>query len=279
MSELTADILLQRAGGDAVAARVDAAVHAAVSAGALPLVTFLGRYVAWNSGFGSGVASLAAKIGRSRRLFMDPHEPVSACADRSVHVGSFFFDAARDEFDDRDTPHRDTHRTLAQAVIKATAGFYGLSAESVNRALTEPLWLASLSAQTQTGYGLGAPDDLPSIFRAMGFHLGSEILADAEFSHLDRHLRALHPALVDHLQATRVHLAGHDHDAWFWIGVHSGHGNAVEADHFAWALEGVTEAFKFVPEHLRDALTHELLGGFDTFAGTHEGFFTRCLEP
>jgi hypothetical protein len=277
MSDLSAELLLARAGGPRVAQRVDEAVAAAVAAGPLPLVRFLGRYISWNSGFGSGVASLAAKIGRSRRLFFDPHEPITACADRSVHVGSFFFDAARDEFDDRDTAHRDTHRTLAQAALKATAAFYGLSAEEVNRSLAEPLWLTSLGARTQTGYGLGAPDDHASVFRAMGFHLGSEILADTEFSNIDRHLRALRPELVAHLQATRVHLAGQEHDAWFWIGVHSGHGNAVEADHFAWAIEGVTEAFRFVPEHLRHGLTHELIGGFDQFAAIHQEFFAQVL--
>ena len=73
------------------------------------MIRFLGRYTSWNGFFGSGVATLAGKIGRSRQVFLDPEQPLRALADRSVFVASFFFDAARDEFDDRDTTHRDTH--------------------------------------------------------------------------------------------------------------------------------------------------------------------------
>ena len=39
-------------------------------------------------------------------------------ADRAAEVASDFFYAAIDEFDDRSTPWRDTHRTLAQATLK-----------------------------------------------------------------------------------------------------------------------------------------------------------------
>ena len=81
-------------------------------------VRFLGRYTSWNGFFGSGVATLSGKIGRCRGLLLAPAQPIKSLADRSVYVASFFFDAARDEFDDRDTVHRDTHRCLAQSTLK-----------------------------------------------------------------------------------------------------------------------------------------------------------------
>src|SRR5688572_20616291 len=80
------------------------------------LCRFLARYASWNAVFGSGVSALSAKIGRSRSLFLEPGFALPI-ADRSVLVASYFFDAARDEFDDRDTKHRDTHRCLAQATL------------------------------------------------------------------------------------------------------------------------------------------------------------------
>lgn len=263
-------------------ARTDALVHAAVdhaTAGdSIDLLRFLGRYISWNGGFGSGVATLAGKIGRSRAMFLDADEPVIACADRSVHVASFFFDAARDEFDDSATPHRDTHRTLAQAVLKGIIAFHDLDAVTANGALDVPLWLSSLEARTQTGYGAGSPDELGSIGRAIGFHLGSEILADEEFSLLDSRLRERSPKLVQHLLRHKVRVADHEHPAWYWIGIHSGHGGGVEGDHFAWAVKGAEEALRFtLPAH-RDFLHDQILLGFDEFARCHLAFFERVNE-
>ena len=150
----------------------------------------MGRYAAWNL-FGAGVAALAGKIGRSRCLFLERAEPISVLADRSVLVASYFFDAARDEFDDRDTAHRDTHRCLAQALLKGIIA-YGRRERTewndpafVNALLAEPVWLQALTARVGHGYGAMSPDELPAIFRCMGYHLGSEVLADQEFSTID----------------------------------------------------------------------------------------------
>jgi hypothetical protein len=127
------------------------------------LLRFLSRYATWNGLFGAGVATLAGKIGRSRRLFLDAAEPVAAIADRSVLVASYFFDAARDEFDDRETPHRDTHRCLAQATLKGVVAHESAQqpefadAAFVNALLDEPLWLQSLTTQVAIGYGAASP--------------------------------------------------------------------------------------------------------------------------
>src|ERR1700709_1693419 len=117
MSELSREELESLVDFAAQEKRVSDALGVALS-DPLRRVRFLGRYASWNGFFGSGVAALAGKIGRSRRLVLDPAQPRHALADRSVYVASFFFDAARDEFDDRDTVHRDTHRCLAQSMLK-----------------------------------------------------------------------------------------------------------------------------------------------------------------
>lgn len=233
---------------------------------------FLGRYVRWNGFFGSGVAFLSGKIGNSG-LFRDFQEPVDALADRSMHVASFFFDAARDEFNDSDTPYRDTHRTLAQATLKGVIQHYGTSVDVANEMLQDPIWLTGLCNRTRTGYGRGTAEDLPSVFRSMGYHLGSEVLADQEFSMLDRILRKNYPELVDSLQSASIRLADEVHSAYTWISIHSGQGKAVEMDHFDWAVQGVDQAFRYTDPKLVPDAKYQLLRGFDSFVHDHEEFF------
>jgi hypothetical protein len=244
-------------------------------------VRFLGRYAHWNGYFGSGVASLAGKIGRGRGLFLDPDEPVTAFADRSVFVASFFFDAARDEFDDRDTVHRDTHRCLAQAMLMGVARHEsaGLPAladpAALNKLLTVPRWLAHLSLKVASGYGVGTPDDLAGAFHAIGYHLGSELLADREFSLMDQTLRALAPELVESLRTKQVSIAGQEHFGYQWLSIHSGHGGGVEADHFEWAAQGVRLAYRFARPDTHDSMRGQLHAGFRDFAADHLEFFTN----
>jgi hypothetical protein len=246
-------------------------------------VRFLGRYTSWNGFFGSGVATLSGKIGRCRGLFLDPQQPIRALADRSVYVASFFFDAARDEFDDRDTVHRDTHRCLAQSTLKGLidqAAKSGALAgtEATNALLAEPDWLHALNRRVASGYGAARPDDLATVFHCIGYHLGSELLADQEFSTIDATLRAEAPALVEELKTAKVNIAGQEHVAYQWISIHSGHGGGAEADHFEWATQGARLAFRFVPEAQHAALKQDLQRGFQSFAADHLEFFQRVNE-
>lgn len=256
-------------------------VHASVTTaigGDEALLRFLGRYISWNGHFGSGVSYLAAKIGRSKPLFLDPEERLEAAADRSTHVASYFFDAARDEFDDGATPYRDTHRTLAQATLKGTVAYLGISEARANEMLRDPAWLRRLNERVHQGYGLGTPDAYGPIFRAMGFHLGSEILADEEFSLLDGDLRERRPDLVKQLLQMRVEVAGQGHPAYYWIGVHSGLGGGVEMDHFEWAVGGVRSGLSLIPADLREEMREEVLEGFVDFARNHTEFFERSNQ-
>ena len=247
-------------------------------------IRFFGNYTSWNGFFGAGVAALAGKIGRSRRLFLDPQEPVVAIADRSVYVASFFFDAARDEFDDRETVWRDTHRCLAQATMRGLLDYEAkggapLQPQAVNQLLAESPALQSLNNRVALGYGVGTPDDLSSIFAGIGYHLGSELLADREFSIIDSMLQAAAPQLVAHLQSTKVRIAGQEHQAYQWVSIHSGHGGGAEADHFQWATQGARLALRFVPPALHAQLRREVHRGFQSFASDHREFFTAiCNE-
>ena len=96
------------------------------------LLSVLGRYIQFNSAFGAGLANLAGEIAARQGLFRDAQEPLKIAADRAAEVASDFFFAAVDEFDDRATPWRDTHRTLAQATLKGAGSFFGFTPEPVS---------------------------------------------------------------------------------------------------------------------------------------------------
>ncbi len=276
MVEITLNQLQERHDFAASDVLVTQAVEGSLGDGEA-LLRFLGRYISWNGHFGSGVADLVAKIGRGRHLFADRDESILACADRSVHVASFFFDAARDEFDDSATPHRDSHRTLAQATVRGVAEYYGL-VDQANEILEEPAWLLQVNQRVHEGYGAGTPEDAESIFEAMGFHLGSEILADEEFTLIDTTLRARRPELVDRLLSHRVEIADELHPAYYWIGIHSALGGGVEMDHFEWAITGVRKALEFSEPSQGESLRDAALRGFDRFAQNHTSFFNAVLS-
>ena len=241
---------------------------------------FVGRYAAWNGMFGSGVSALAGRIGRSHQLFKDPEQPIAAVADRSVYVASYFFDAARDEFDDRDTVHRDTHRCLAQSVIQGLIDHDAAHGSpwdpaGVNALLREPSWLVALMDRVAEGYGAHGEETPAVAFSAIGYHLGSEVLADQEFSLIDAELSASEAGLVEWLSNHAVQIAGQAHNAYQWIRIHSGHGGAAEADHFDWALQGVRRALRFTAPGDREAARAHILSGFDAFAKDHDAFFRQ----
>ena len=248
------------------------------------LLRFIARYSAWNALFGSGVASLAGKIGRCHGVFRSPDHKISAIADRSIYVASFFLDAARDELDDRATLHRDTHRCLAQSTLQGIIDYYqntgGIAVDeaAINALVAEPEWLKALNQRIAIGYGLASGDLASTLFRSMGYHLGSELLADQEFSVIDEYFNARQPELRRFLQTHTVEIAGAEHLAYQWINIHSGHGGSVEADHFNWAVKGVNKGFQFTPLDLHTMLRHQLHLGFLDFVADHTEFFRWVNE-
>jgi hypothetical protein len=239
------------------------------------LVRALGRYIYFNASFGGCVANLAGEIAVRQELFRDPEEPVELLADRSVDVASDIFFAAIDEFDDRATSYRDTHRSLAQATLKAAGQFYGMDAVALNRvARPNEATLVAIRG-IRAGYGVSQVVDEPKLFRAIGFHLGSEILADEEFRVLDGFLHERYGDLVAHLERTEATIGGRSHQAYFWIRIHT----SVEADHFAAAVRGANSALHFYAgKESRDQPKRWMLEGFGEFAGLQAVFMQALME-
>jgi hypothetical protein len=254
------------------------ALREAVEAAAAPphFLSVVARYIQFNSAFGPGLANLAGEIAARQGLFRDAEEEVKLLADRAAEVAADFFYAAVDEFDDRATPWRDTHRTLAQATLKGMGAFFGYEPRQLDGVL-------SLNAATETamqevweGYGVGAKLEEPRLFRAMGFHTGSEILADQEFVILDRSLRAQRADLVAALEGMKIAILGERHNAYYWIRIHTG----VEAEHFDAALKGANNALRFYAGRAPvEDVKGWILEGFRHFADVQGAFMARLGEP
>jgi hypothetical protein len=266
--------LLERRRGEQALER---ALQAAAAPGAPPaaLLRLLGRFIQFNGAFGAGVANLAGEVAARPELFRDPAEPVRILADRASEVAADFFHAAVDEFDDRLTPWRDTHRTLAQATLKAAGAHFGVGPEALDRVVAINAATETARAAVWEGYGVGARLDERRLFSAMGFHAGSEVLADQEFTSIDRCLRALRPELVAALEAAKVESQGQRHAAYYWIHIHT----SVEADHFEAALAGVNKALRFYAgAHPPAEVAGWILDGFARFEAVQAGFMERLGE-
>jgi hypothetical protein len=257
--------------------RGNEALRAAFEGASSPecLLTVLGRYVQFNSAFGPGLANLAGEIAARQGLFRDREEPVRILADRASEVAADFFYAAVDEFDDRATVWRDTHRTLAQATLKGMGRFFGYEPAQLNDVIRINRATEEALPRVFEGYGLGAKLEEERLFRGMGFHVGSEILADQEFLIIDRVLKARRPDMVAALEAMRIESSGAKHNAYYWIRIHTG----VEAEHFDAALKGVNNALRFyVGEREGVQVKGFMLEGFRHFANVQAGFMAGLAE-
>lgn len=243
------------------------------------VLRFFRHYASWNGSFANGVAALTSLVGSQRELFVERGFP-RAVADRSNFVASFFFDAARDEYDDHINPMRDSHRCMAQASLICMKDYYGLPDALLDE--DEPEVLRRLNAGVLAGYtgqAFAASGAVARTFAAMGYHLGSELLADREFSLIDEHMRTKRIELVQHLMRSTVQLAGATHRCYAWVGVHSGHGGGVEADHFEHAAQGARHALAFLAAGEPDVAASALAEGFRAFDRDHATFFSIVAWP
>jgi hypothetical protein len=238
-------------------------------------LSVIARYIQFNSAFGPGLANLAGEIAARQGLFRDREEPVRILSDRAAEVAADFFYAAVDEFDDRATPWRDTHRTLAQATLKGMGQFFGYEPAQLNDVVRVNAATEEAMDRVWQGYGVGASLEEQRLFGAMGFHTGSEILADQEFVVLDRSLRSRRPELVSALEGMKIPILGERHNAYYWVRIHTG----VEAEHFDAALKGVNNALRFyVGEVPGEVAKGWILDGFRAFASVQAAFMARLGE-
>lgn len=238
------------------------------------LLSTLSCYIYFNSIFGSGVANLAGEIGSRQRLFSDPDEQMEIVADRSVEVAARIFFAAIDEFGGG-ASCRSTHRTLAQATLKAIGCFLGYEMTTLNQIAKANARTLTAVDKVRDGYAINQAVEEQKLFRAIGFHMGSEVLADEEFNILDSFLRADHADLVEHLKKAKVTINEVKVSAYHWIQIHT----TVEADHFNAALAGANLALRYYSgSESRARIREWIVDGFREFAATQADFMNGLME-
>lgn len=245
---------------------------------------FMQRYTQFNGQAGSLVARLASYIGLSRDLFQIKNCEIIDEADQGLDIAAKVLSATIDEHCDKH--HKGyTHRTLAQATLKTVGNYAELSVSERNKLATIPNWLTLLLTATANGYQ-GVPGDFAALIRAMGFHAASEILADREYTTIDRVVRhdnsntKFDKYLKD--KHGQINLNGKNTSAWYWIATHGSHKKSgVEKQHFEDALEALNLAMEY-SSNSQEQMNQWVFAGFSDFVTIQQTFFQEvqkeCLE-
>lgn len=248
------------------------------------LTKFMYWYADWNATFASGVTALSSRIGVEVDAFPDK-EVAGMLNDRSLLIASYIFDAARDEYDDSIQKHRDPHRSLAQATVISLADLTN-NQDIIRSEIPQDIKLFRrrvIDGYTGETAFSSLNDDkrrLSKIFFGIGYHLGSEMLADGEFSDIDTFMRSEFSDLTNRLMRMTVELHGATHRCYAWIGIHSGHGNGVEMDHFAQAVVAANTALDYLDESVlsKDEAKRTIKAGFTAFSRDQESLFAKIAS-
>jgi hypothetical protein len=164
---------------------------------------------------------------------------------------------------------------MAKATLLAATRYFDLPANSLSANRT-----SRFVVQVLCGYGVNRHLSYSDLFRALGFHLGSELLADQEFSVLDAFLRSRFPLLVQTLEQDSIRVDAVDIPAYVWIDCHT----RVEAEHRDAAFVAIRNAMEF-SQHVFDLeQSRELvLDGFRSFcelqAEFMEALYSHGAQP
>ncbi|MFM2302695.1 MAG: hypothetical protein RLZZ135_98 [Cyanobacteriota bacterium] len=259
-------------------ANVEATVELA-AASPEGLYYFMQRYTHFNGFAGSLIARLASSIGISRDLFNQSGIPVADQADRGLNIAAKVLAATIDEHAD-DGAQQATHRTLAQVAMNAIGDYAGLNNTERNKIAQVPDWLQPILVETIAGYQ-GVIGDLEGLVVALGFHIGSELLADRECALIDKIVRYNHrdDGLDAYLQGKQVEIGGKPLSPWYLIAVHSKHNSTgVEAEHCQLAIDALNLMTEYRPESAATILEWASKGFLDFVRIQQQLFFDSAAE-
>ncbi len=270
MTEVTREQLSGISNPAPAKAAIAKALDDAHKGGVFGLIAFFNHYASWNGNFAGCMTRLSADVSEAKNVFLDPD--TQYLRDRANVVASHIFDTVRDEFDDSGTIHRDTHRTLAQALIHGLIQYYGLTnVQDIQAALSPKPSIDFALRELGDGF---SPNTKLGLFEGIGFHLGSEFFGDLEYTMIDTWLGENLPELQAYLKKTSVKIDGVEHNCYAWIHIHSGgdDGKGVEADHFDMAISGANKALHFAAWD--KTMCHDaILYGAKKFADQQTQFF------
>ncbi len=238
------------------------------------LYYFMQRYAYFNSYAGSLVARLASSIGISYQLFRQAGVSVADQSDRGLEIAAKVFAATVDEHADAGAAQV-PHRTLAQATLNAIGDYAQLSDVQLNQVAQTPDWMNEIVTVALNGYQ-GEIGDLQSLVTALGFHIGSEMLADREYSLIDKVIRYTNRGGgFDHwLKGKQVEIGDKSLSPWYWIVIHGKHNSSgVEAEHCQLAVDALNLLAQYRPES-NDTIWKWASKGFLDFVQLQQRLFS-----
>ena len=239
----------------------------------MDLIRFVHRYVVFNGYFAGGVSNLAGEFHIRQDLFRDPTETFTELSDKSSEIASHIYAAAEDEYLDRDTHQRITHRELAKVFFREVLQFYNVTPQKFSALFKQDTSLDAILWQVKDGYALNKQVSEDNLLTGLVFHLGSELLADSEFNLIDNYLKTNHTLLVDYLKSVKVEASGKD--AYEWLQQHT----YVEEEHFNHALVAGEKAINYYAgEKSKDDVYTLIISGFLQFAQVQKIFFEQFFQ-
>jgi hypothetical protein len=193
-------------------------------------------------------------------------------------VSSGIFSGAIDEFSDREVAGGHSHRALALATLKGMAGFFRCDLAELSDRVRTHAPIADAVRRVSRSYGVNVVMDEASLFRGIGFHLGTEILGEDENRVLDDFFSARCPELMEYLARNAVEINGAPVPANVWFKRHI----VAEAQHFAAGLGAANLALEYyVGGETRAQVKQWMLEGVRAVALVQRGVMRTILvdEP
>lgn len=204
------------------------------------LLRIMGRFFQYSAAFAPCQTCLAGYIAVRKDLF-NTYNEVGVFADRSVEIGAGMFFGAIDEFGDREVPGAHTHRALALATLKGMAQFYNYDMSELSKSVYEHKPTNDAIYKVHRSGGINIFVDEAHLFRAIGFHLGTEVLGEDENRVLEEFFRTKRPEVTKYLQETKVEIDGTVIPAYYWFSRHI----IAEAEHFDAGIQSANQALHY----------------------------------
>ena len=220
-------------------------------------------YVEWNRDFKSSAVGLVGETNIREDLFG---------ATGAESIAAAIYRATTDEFLGR-------HGTRAHAMLRATARLLRIpNAEARLACLVRHPTVRAAQREIFCSYGYRYDMNDPSaLARALGSHIGSELLASAEeFPELDKFFSARFPEVQERLRQENIEVGGVLYPLYDWVVEHM----SVEIDHFNAAVEGANEMIRhYTGRESKAQVRSWIMEGFADFVEVQAKFMETLAVP
>lgn len=236
------------------------------------VINFIHRYTVFNGDFAGGVANLAGEFHIRGDIFKGDLN-TDSINDKGSEIATEIYFAAEDEYADRQFKVRVTHRQLAQELLRAVIDYFKIEHNDFPRLFLLNKKTNEVILRVREGYCLNKENTEDDLFRGLGFHIGSELLADQEFNLIDKFLRGNYSGLVKFLENKKSNFD--NIKSYRWISLHT----VVEIEHLDHAFIAAERTVMYYKgKKSKEDVEKLILEGFLNFAKLQKDFFDNILR-